>query len=77
MGTKGPSDYTMGPAPVPGVLLHSRDRGATLSLACDGMMNSCPRGGEDMEAGMKELRDSIRPLHELALSAGPFPFLSL
>lgn len=71
MGTKGPTDYTVDPAPVPGVLLHSRDRPAALSLACDGMMNSCPQGGEHMEAGMKESQD-IWPLHALAVSAGPF-----
>lgn len=71
MSTKGPTDYTMDLAPVPGILLHSRDRQAVLSLACDGMMNGCPQGGEDMEAGMKESQD-IRALHALALSAGPF-----
>lgn len=67
----------MDTTPVPGVLLGSRDRQAALTLACDGKMNSCRRGSENTKAGMKESWD-IQPLHELALSAGPFHiFVSL
>lgn len=69
MGTKGPTDYAADAAPVPGILLHGRDRRAALSLACDGMMNGCPQGGEDAEAGMKGWRDA-RPVRALALSTG-------